>query len=188
MPYFYPILILQQWQHIFYFSTWDNSPAGKVFIGVFGLMNWNIVPSSESYHGQVWIGTVADGISWISSSELPLIYPSIWPTRTSIIRFVFQLAFVHTIFDIFISISRYFLVFLLDPLAQISGVMTALILYYVRIQSRSVKQICLNREISISMFSVGQPGPLLATSLAGSWRESSPWLQSRFRRSPGWRI
>ena len=28
--YFYFILILQQWQHIFYYSTWDSSAAAKV--------------------------------------------------------------------------------------------------------------------------------------------------------------
>ena len=28
--YFYFILILQQWQHIFYYSTWDKSAAAKV--------------------------------------------------------------------------------------------------------------------------------------------------------------
>merc|ERR1712198_85454 len=27
--YFYPILILQQWQHIYYYSTWDKSWAAK---------------------------------------------------------------------------------------------------------------------------------------------------------------
>ena len=29
--YFYFILILQQWQHIFYYSTWDSSAAAKVY-------------------------------------------------------------------------------------------------------------------------------------------------------------
>ena len=28
--YFYFILILQQWQHIYYYSTWDESDAAKV--------------------------------------------------------------------------------------------------------------------------------------------------------------
>ena len=31
--YFYFILILQQWQHIFYYSTWDKSAAAKVTPG-----------------------------------------------------------------------------------------------------------------------------------------------------------
>ena len=30
VQYFYPLLILQQWQHIFYYSTWDKSAAAKV--------------------------------------------------------------------------------------------------------------------------------------------------------------
>ena len=80
VPYFYPILILQQWQHIFYFSTWDKSPAAKVDIS-FYLSKRIIVVSRELYHGQVLIGTGADGISWILCSEPPLTCLSIWPTR-----------------------------------------------------------------------------------------------------------
>ena len=30
-PHFFPVLILQQWQHIYYYSTWDQSgPAKRV--------------------------------------------------------------------------------------------------------------------------------------------------------------
>jgi len=39
-PYFYPILILQQWQHIFYFSTWDVSAAAKRVIS-WSSLDWD---------------------------------------------------------------------------------------------------------------------------------------------------
>merc|ERR1712212_835126 len=37
---FYPILILQQWQHIFYFSTWDQSAAAKRVIS-WSSLDWD---------------------------------------------------------------------------------------------------------------------------------------------------
>merc|ERR1712212_1393391 len=36
----YPILILQQWQHIFYFSTWDKSAAAKRVIS-WSSLDWD---------------------------------------------------------------------------------------------------------------------------------------------------
>merc|ERR1711890_11510 len=39
-PYFYPILILQQWQHIFYYSTWDESKAAKRVIS-WSSLDWD---------------------------------------------------------------------------------------------------------------------------------------------------
>jgi len=39
-PYFFPILILQQWQHIFYFSTWDASAAAKRVIS-WSSLDWD---------------------------------------------------------------------------------------------------------------------------------------------------
>ena len=38
--YFFPILILQQWQHIFYFSTWDKSAAAKRVIS-WSSLDWD---------------------------------------------------------------------------------------------------------------------------------------------------
>merc|ERR1712029_844171 len=38
--YFYFILILQQWQHIFYYSTWDKSAAAKRVIS-WSSLDWN---------------------------------------------------------------------------------------------------------------------------------------------------
>ena len=83
VQYFYPILILQQWQHIFYYSTWDKSGAAKVsnIWYQYELMNWNIAVSREWYLGPVLIGTGAGGISWILFWELLLICQFIWPTR-----------------------------------------------------------------------------------------------------------
>merc|ERR1711936_478472 len=40
VPWFYPILILQQWQHIFYFSTWDKSAAAKRVIS-WSSLDWD---------------------------------------------------------------------------------------------------------------------------------------------------
>merc|ERR1712215_27666 len=38
--YFYPILILQQWQHIYYYSTWDKSWAAKRVIS-WSSLDWD---------------------------------------------------------------------------------------------------------------------------------------------------
>jgi len=38
--YFYFILILQQWQHIFYYSTWDSSAAAKRVIS-WSSLDWD---------------------------------------------------------------------------------------------------------------------------------------------------
>eukprot|EP00091_Calanus_sinicus_P000357 TRINITY_DN10299_c0_g1_i3.p1 TRINITY_DN10299_c0_g1~~TRINITY_DN10299_c0_g1_i3.p1 ORF type:complete len:162 (+),score=49.20 TRINITY_DN10299_c0_g1_i3:313-798(+) len=38
--YFFPILILQQWQHILYFSTWDKSAAAKRVIS-WSSLDWD---------------------------------------------------------------------------------------------------------------------------------------------------
>merc|ERR1712111_212425 len=38
--YFYFILILQQWQHIFYYSTWDKSAAAKRVIS-WSSLDWD---------------------------------------------------------------------------------------------------------------------------------------------------
>merc|ERR1719500_40837 len=38
--YFFPILILQQWQHIYYFSTWDKSWAAKRVIS-WSSLDWD---------------------------------------------------------------------------------------------------------------------------------------------------
>merc|ERR1712066_257911 len=38
--YFYPLLILQQWQHIFYYSTWDVSGAAKRVIS-WSSLDWD---------------------------------------------------------------------------------------------------------------------------------------------------
>merc|ERR1711862_500377 len=40
VAWFYPILILQQWQHIFYFSTWDKSAAAKRVIS-WSSLDWD---------------------------------------------------------------------------------------------------------------------------------------------------
>ena len=186
VPYFYPILILQQWQHIFYFSTWDKSPAAKVsdIWYQFELMKWNFVVSRESYHGQVLIGTGADGISWILCSEPPLTCLSIWPTRNLRLELsVYHIRFLSWQF-------RYFLGSLLGTLAQISGGTAALILYYVIIQNTtgSVNKPASEEQQGEVCVSGLQLGPPLVTCLPGSWRECGHWLRSRSRRWPGWKI
>merc|ERR1711872_1167893 len=40
VQWFYPILIIQQWQHIFYFSTWDKSAAAKRVIS-WSSLDWD---------------------------------------------------------------------------------------------------------------------------------------------------
>merc|ERR1711874_578400 len=40
VQYFYPLLILQQWQHIFYYSTWDKSAAAKRVIS-WSSLDWD---------------------------------------------------------------------------------------------------------------------------------------------------
>ena len=161
VPYFYPILILQQWQHIFYFSTWDKSPAAKVEIS-FYLSKIIIVVSRESYHGQVLIGTGADGISWILCSKLPLICLSMWPIRMLNTRVIVVFQFPNLQLFPWISSG--------PPCSDIRNYCVPDPLLWHNTEQVSQTNLQKSRD-KVCILLVRQRGPLLTRSLAGFWKE-----------------
>ena len=83
VAWFYPILILQQWQHIFYFSTWDKSAAAKRVISWSSLDwdrgRWNQVDlvlgtafDMGVHIANTWVTTFLKQFSYLSISDISL--------------------------------------------------------------------------------------------------------------------
>ena len=84
----YPILILQQWQHIFYFSTWDKSAAAKRVISWSSLDwdrgRWNQVDlvlgtafDMGVHMANTWVPNILLQSSTLSISDISLVRCSV---------------------------------------------------------------------------------------------------------------